>query len=77
MASIEALLQAALTDLRRVKGTVSVLMLEREKSSGLLSDVQDCLNLTIAFLHGDTKKRVIAMEKRVQDWRIRQDRINL
>lgn len=77
MASVEAQLQAALADLRRVNGTLTVLLKERTNEGNIVSDVQDVLNHLAAFLHGDAKKEALRMEKRCQDWRTRQDRITL
>jgi hypothetical protein len=77
MASVEARLQVALDELRRVNGTVAVLLKERDREENIVSDVQDVLNYLLDHLHGDAKKEALRMEKRCQEWRTRQDRINL
>lgn len=77
MASVEAQLQKALIELRRVNGTLDVLKLERDGVSTLLADVQEYLTLATNMLYNVSKKDTLALEKRIQDWRIKQGRISL
>lgn len=77
MASVEARLQEALTNLRHASGTVSVLKLSRERAQTLLADIQDALNHVTSFLSGDAKKEALRIAKLCEDWRNNDDRINV
>ena len=77
MASIEARLQHALDELRRANNTMAVVLLQVEKADSLIAEFQDMMNRFVMSLHGDTKKAALLMEKRCQDWRTAQQRIQL
>lgn len=77
MASIEARLQAALTELRQANGTVTVLKMSRERTQTLIADIQGALHLVTSFLTGDAKKEAIRIAKLCEDWRDTDDRINV
>ena len=77
VASIEARLQHALDELRRTNNTMAVVLLQVGKADELIGEFQDMMNRFVMSLHGDTKKAALIMEKRCQDWRTTQQRIQL
>ena len=77
MASIEAQLQATQVELRRTNNTQAVVLKQLEKAETLIAEFQDMMARFGMTLHGDTKKAALLMEKRCQDWRTAQQRIQL
>jgi aspartate ammonia-lyase len=77
MASVEAQLQAAQIELRRTNNTMAVVLLQVGKADDLIAEFQDMMNRFAMTLHGDIKKTALLMEKRCQDWRTAQQRIQL
>ena len=59
------------------KNSMAVVRLQVEKADELIADFQDMMNRFVMTLHGDTKKVALIMEKRCQDWRTAQQRIQL
>lgn len=77
MASIEARLQVALDELRRVNGTVAVLLKQKDSARDLIEEVQHVLSLIGSAVIGDEARKAIAvLDKHCMDWRRRQDAIN-
>jgi hypothetical protein len=77
VASPEAQLQAAQIELRRTNNTMAVVMKQIESAEDLIAEFQDMMSRFVMTLHGDTKKAALLMEKRCQDWRTTQQRIQL
>jgi hypothetical protein len=77
VASPEAQLQAAQIELRRTNNTMAVVLKQIESAENLIAEFQDMMTRFAMTLHGDTKKTALLMEKRCQDWRIAQQRIQL
>lgn len=78
MSSIEARLQAAQVELRRMNGTMAVLLKQLESAETLLARVQEMM----ALLGGESlpdglRKAAVVMERLCQDWRQRQEGITL
>jgi hypothetical protein len=78
VASIEARLQVALDELRRVNGTVAVLLKQNDLAKEVIEEVQHVLSLIGSSVVGKENLKTIAvLDKACMAWRRRQDSINI
>lgn len=73
MASIEARLQAALIELRQVKGSLAVQEKQNTKAEELVEEVQSVLSLILPqVIDGVMRRHIDVLDKKCMDWRRRQ-----